>query len=208
MTESTLKGRLPVVERFVHGFSVNYLDSLLQVQKMKPFDSVSRCGDIHAIVDFDGVIPEGEYLSNVANLRTLSKIGERSKTVDIHTSRIFYNDLKTHRRNLDFILGDKFQPVSDFPWLTESSEFFIEEIISLKNPNCRVNFVTGLNKLIGGNQIIMDKSEEVLSSGNTLVMIGSSLFDVSVAKMVYSRNKKAIQSGVNFFCFNTGHMLI
>ena len=116
--------------------------------------------------------------------------------------------MKTHRRNLDFILGNKFQPVSDFPWLTKSSEFFIEEMIKLKNPDCRVNFVTGLNKLVGGNQIVMDKSEEVLSSGDTLVMIGSSLFDVSVAKTVYSRNKKTIQPGVNFFCFNTGHILI
>lgn len=213
MTEKTIERRLPVVERVGHGFSVNYLDSLLQLQKKPPFDGSFCAGKIHTVVDFDGVVPEGNYLNNVANLRTLSKIGEKSETVDIHTSRLYYNDFNHRRINLDFTLGNQFQPVSDFPWLTESSEFFIEEmirgaVVEGKKTDRGVSFVTGLKKLVGGNQIILDKSKKVLDSGDTLVMIGSSIFDVLVARAVYSDNKKAIKWKENFFCYNTGHWLI
>ena len=214
MMERTIEVNSFEVGNVGGGFRVEYLDSLLQVQRMSPIaNESSYSGDIHSIIDFDGVIPEGGFLDNVANLRTLSRIGKKSKTVDIHTSRFSYDDLASHRVNLDFIFGDKFQPVSNFPCLTKSSEVFLEEIVrGDKNgeqvSDCTVSFVTGLKKLVGGNRVIINKSKEVINNGDTLLMIGSSVFDIFVAKAVYSENKKNIRLGKNFFCYNTGHILI
>ena len=91
MMERTIEPKLFEVGDVSDRFRVEYLDSLLQVQRMNPIANESfYSGDIHSIVDFDGVIPEGEYISNVANLRTLSKIGERSKTVEVYIHQEFF----------------------------------------------------------------------------------------------------------------------
>lgn len=112
----------PRVERETQKFRVVYIDSFLQIQRMPPFNGANCDGNIHVITDFDGVIPEGECLKNVANLRTLAKIGEKSVAVDVHTSRIFCEDLAEKRNNLRLLFGDK--GVSNFPFLTKSSDFF------------------------------------------------------------------------------------
>lgn len=209
MVEGRLdRNLMPRVERATHVFRVVYIGSFLEIQKLPPFDGSGCDGEIHAVVDFDGVIPEGDCLKDTANLRTLSKIGEKSKAVDIHTSRIFCDDSDPQKFNLSSFLGNQFTPISDFPLLTWSSEFFLDEIIKMRNDGCRVNFVTGLQKIVGGNKKIMDLSGEVLSSGNTLVMIGSSSIDAMVSRSVYRNNRTSIINGNNFFCYNTGHILI
>jgi len=208
MVEARIGLVRPRVERATQKFRVVYIDSFLQIQNMPPFNGATCDGGIHVITDFDGVISEGGSLKNVANLRTLSKIGERSKVVEIHTSRSYCDDSDSQRFNLASHLGDQFSPVSDFPILTWSSGFFLEEIIKSKNSDCRVSFVTGFQKIFGGNQKVLDLSSEVLNSGNTLVMIGSSLVDKMAAKNVYVQNKSSIKDGRNFFCYNTGHILI
>lgn len=164
------------------------------------------------IVDLDGVLccrgKENNVMSNVLRLRSLLRIAEGTDRILFSTGRVNLQGdglIKRYiREEVDAERESSKLAVSHCPFLTPSSEEFLESLIHRINPECSVEFDATPKKFLGTNESTLKFGMKVLDDGLNLAIVGSGAVDKIMAKKIVKNNRS---SGKITF-FSTGWGLI
>lgn len=169
---------------------------------------------LDVFLDFDGVIAiPFTHGDQAKRLETVKHIAQRADSVTIWSGRFApQTEHILWRRGVGRIFEDKSSDpthLSEFPFLTTSSQDKLTQLMQTINPECEVKFILGREKL-AKNTTFVQRTMDSLTDGHTVAVVGSSVFDIVGMKKVIKFMRETDQEYLfdQLYYFHTDYVLI